>query len=74
MDEIAADQKVDPVQFRMRYLGENKRGADALMAVVKQAAWQERPSPAPASSERKPPAEVWRSLIARILFAAPWPR
>jgi nicotinate dehydrogenase subunit B len=53
MDEIAADQKVDPVQFRMRYLGENKRGVDALMAVVKQAAWQERPSPAPASSEAK---------------------
>jgi nicotinate dehydrogenase subunit B len=53
MDEIAADQKVDPVQFRMRYLGENKRGADALMAVVKQAVWQERPSPAPASLEAK---------------------
>jgi CO/xanthine dehydrogenase Mo-binding subunit len=49
IDEIAADQKVDPVQFRMRYLGENKRGADALMAAVKQAAWQERPSPAAAS-------------------------
>ena len=49
IDEIAADQKVDPVQFRMRYLGENKRGADALMAAVKQAGWQERPSPAAAS-------------------------
>jgi len=49
IDEIAADQKVDPVQFRMRYLGENKRGADALMAAVKQAAWQERPSPPAAS-------------------------
>ena len=50
IDEIAADLKVDPVQFRMRYLGENKRGADALQAVVKQARWQERPSPAPASA------------------------
>jgi CO/xanthine dehydrogenase Mo-binding subunit len=50
IDEIAADQKVDPVQFRLRYLGENKRGIDALMAVVKQARWQERPSPAPAST------------------------
>ena len=49
IDEIAADQKVDPVQFRMRYLGENKRGADALMAAVKQVGWQERPSPAAAS-------------------------
>ena len=53
IDEIAADQRVDPVQFRMRYLGANKRGADALAAVVKQAKWQERPSPAAASSGSK---------------------
>jgi len=50
IDEIAADQRIDPVQFRLRHLGENKRGADALIAVAKQARWQERPSPAPASS------------------------
>jgi CO/xanthine dehydrogenase Mo-binding subunit len=53
IDEIAADQRVDPVQFRMGYLGENKRGADALMAVTKQARWQERPSPAARSSGTK---------------------
>ena len=53
IDEIAADQRVDPVQFRVRYLGENKRGADALMAVTKQARWQERPSPAAGSSGTK---------------------
>jgi CO/xanthine dehydrogenase Mo-binding subunit len=53
IDEIAADLKVDPVQFRLRYLGENKRGTDALMAVVKQAKWQERPSPAAASTAAK---------------------
>jgi CO/xanthine dehydrogenase Mo-binding subunit len=53
IDEIAADLKVDPVQFRMRYLGENKRGAEALAAVVKQANWQERPSPAAASNSSK---------------------
>jgi nicotinate dehydrogenase subunit B len=50
LDEIAADLRVDPVQFRMRYLGENKRGADALTAVAKQTKWQERPSPVAASS------------------------
>ena len=50
IDEIAADQKVDPVQFRLRYLADNKRGIDALNAVVKQARWQERPSPAPATT------------------------
>ncbi|HEY7221352.1 MAG TPA: molybdopterin cofactor-binding domain-containing protein [Candidatus Binatia bacterium] len=53
IDEIAADQRVDPVQFRTRYLGANKRGADALAAVVKQARWQERPSPAAASAGAK---------------------
>ena len=53
MDEIAADLRVDPVQFRMRYLGANKRGAEALAAVVKQARWQERPSPAATSSGAK---------------------
>ncbi len=50
IDEIATDQKVDPVQFRLRYLADNKRGIDALNAVVKQARWQERPSPAPATT------------------------
>ena len=53
IDEIAADLRVDPVQFRMRYLGANKRGADALIAAAKQARWQERPSPAPASAGSK---------------------
>jgi nicotinate dehydrogenase subunit B len=53
MDEIAADLRIDPVQFRMRYLEANKRGADALIAVTKQARWQERPSPAPASAGSK---------------------
>src|ERR1051325_3837211 len=38
----------------MRYLGENKRGAAALMAVAKEANWQERPSPAPTSSGSNP--------------------
>ena len=41
------------MQFRLRYLSENKRGADALNAVAKQAKWQERPSPGAASSGSK---------------------
>jgi CO/xanthine dehydrogenase Mo-binding subunit len=53
MDEIAADLRVDPVQLRLHYLSENKRGADALSAVARQARWQERPSPAPASAGAK---------------------
>ena len=51
MDEIAADLRVDPVQFRLRYLGANKRGAEALIAATKRAGWQERPSPAPMGSK-----------------------
>src|SRR4030095_11535493 len=47
------DHRVDSVQFRLRYLGSNKRGIDALTAVAKQATWQERPSPSAPSSARK---------------------
>lgn len=50
MDEIAADLGVDPVQFRLRHLTNNKRGIDTLLAATKKAEWKERPSPAPASS------------------------
>jgi CO/xanthine dehydrogenase Mo-binding subunit len=50
VDEIAANLKVDPVEFRMRHLGPNKRGADCLKAAVEKAGWQKRPSPAPSPS------------------------
>jgi nicotinate dehydrogenase subunit B len=53
IDEIAADLHVDPVQFRLRYLSNNQRAIDALIAATKQARWQERPSPAPASTGPK---------------------
>jgi len=50
MDELAASQGADAVQFRMRYASNNKRATDALAAVAKLANWQARPAPAPASS------------------------
>jgi CO/xanthine dehydrogenase Mo-binding subunit len=53
MDEIAADLRVDPVQFRLRYLDNNKRGAEALIAAARRAGWQERPSPAAISTGGK---------------------
>jgi nicotinate dehydrogenase subunit B len=53
IDEIAAEQRVDPVQFRLSYLSNNKRGIDALTAVAKHANWQERPSPAAPASGSK---------------------
>jgi nicotinate dehydrogenase subunit B len=52
IDELASAAGVDPVEFRLRYLGgsDNQRVADVLRAATKQAGWQPRPSPAPASS------------------------
>jgi CO/xanthine dehydrogenase Mo-binding subunit len=50
MDELAAAQGVDALQFRMRYASNNKRATDALAAVSKLADWQARPAPASASS------------------------
>ena len=53
VDEIAADLRVDPVQFRLRYLTGDKRIAEVLVAAAKKAGWTDRPSPAPASSGTK---------------------
>jgi CO/xanthine dehydrogenase Mo-binding subunit len=50
LDEIAADLKVDPVEFRYRHLTTNKRGTECLKAAADKAQWKSRPSPAPASS------------------------
>jgi len=52
MDEIAAALHVDPVQFRLRYLSDDRLRA-VLVAATQKAGWQERPSPAPASSATK---------------------
>lgn len=53
IDEIAAGVGFDPVQFRLRYLSTNKRPMEALLRATKQAGWQERPSPSPASNGSK---------------------
>lgn len=47
IDEIAADLKIDPVEFRLNHLSTNKRAADCLKAAADKAGWQKRPSPAP---------------------------
>ncbi|HXN22589.1 MAG TPA: molybdopterin cofactor-binding domain-containing protein [Candidatus Dormibacteraeota bacterium] len=46
IDEVAAFVKDDPVQFRLRYLGD-ARLIDALNAAAKDANWDTRPSPKP---------------------------
>ena len=53
IDEIAADQHVDPVQFRLRYLTGDKRISNILMATAKQAGWTDRAAPAAASTGSK---------------------
>ncbi|MCC6775121.1 MAG: xanthine dehydrogenase family protein molybdopterin-binding subunit [Hyphomicrobiales bacterium] len=46
LDELAAAVKVDPVQFRLKYLDPaDKRGIEALERVVALAKWERRPSP-----------------------------
>jgi len=50
IDEIAADLKADPVEFRLRNLTGNKRGIECLEAAASKAGWQRRSSPSPATS------------------------
>ena len=47
MDEMAAAAGVDPVEFRLRYLGDNARAAAVLRAAAARAGWQARAAGAP---------------------------
>jgi CO/xanthine dehydrogenase Mo-binding subunit len=53
IDDIASDLRVDPVQFRLRYLTGDKRISEILVATAKKAGWTDRLSPAPASTGDK---------------------
>jgi CO/xanthine dehydrogenase Mo-binding subunit len=46
IDEVAACAKADPVEFRLRYLSD-QRLIDVLNAAAKAANWERRPSPKP---------------------------
>jgi len=50
IDEIAAELRIDPVQFRLKYLKSDPRIIEAVRTAAEKAGWVERPSPAPASS------------------------
>src|SRR5437764_5131772 len=52
IDELAHAAKADPVQFRMRYITEERQHA-ALKAVADAAGWQSRPSPKPEAGKAK---------------------
>ena len=45
LNEIAADLGVDPIELRLRYLSEDKRGTDILKAVADKVRWQKRGAP-----------------------------
>jgi nicotinate dehydrogenase subunit B len=49
IDELAAELRVDPMQFRLNYLKSDKRITEALRTAAEKSGWTERPSPAPAS-------------------------
>lgn len=51
MDEMASALGVDPIQFRLRHLTNNKRPTEVLLAAAQKAAWKERPSPVPPSAD-----------------------
>jgi len=51
IDEIAAELKVDPFEFRMNHLAANKRASECLKAAAEKASWQKRPSPAAPSAD-----------------------
>jgi CO/xanthine dehydrogenase Mo-binding subunit len=53
MDEIAAALSLDPVQFRIRYLNQDRRATETLLAAAERAGWQERSSPVPGAGESK---------------------
>ena len=46
LDEIAADLKADPVEFRLRHLSKDKRATECLQAAADKAKWQKRAFPA----------------------------
>ena len=50
MDEMAAAASIDPVEFRLRYLGSNTRASDVLRAAANKAGWQPRRSRTPGGS------------------------
>ncbi len=50
LNEIAADLAVDPIDLRLRYLTNDKRGTETLKAAAEKAQWQKRGAPAAKAS------------------------
>jgi CO/xanthine dehydrogenase Mo-binding subunit len=74
LDDIAADVRADPVDYRLRHISE-ARGIDCLKAAVEKAGWQKRPSPASGQSGDVAKgrgvaitrhADVWVAVVADV--------
>jgi len=50
IDEVAAELRMDPVQFRLAYLKTDVRISEALRTAAEKSGWAQRPSPSPAST------------------------
>lgn len=50
MDEIAAEVGADPIEFRLRYLTDD-RDIEVVTTVAEQAGWESRPSPNPSQDD-----------------------
>ena len=55
IDEIAADLRMDPVQFRLRYLTSDKRISEILTATAKKAGWTDHVARSTPSTGTKVP-------------------
>ncbi|HXD39711.1 MAG TPA: molybdopterin cofactor-binding domain-containing protein [Ramlibacter sp.] len=51
VDELAAQAKADPIQFRLRDLAD-PRGREVIERLARTMQWQSRPSPRPASAQK----------------------
>ena len=68
IDELAYAAKTDPVEFRMRYISDQRQLA-ALKGAVDAAGWQSRPSPKPGAEKAKTGIVSGRGIAVREQIA-----